>query len=471
MGSGQTQIVNATKEVLSMRNSKLLLVAGLAAILIFALPAVAFADAGGLATYEEAEVPTAVALDFIWLLVAAFLVFLMQAGFAAVEAGFCRAKNTTNLMMKNIMDMAMGSLAYFAVGWAIMYGADLSGFIGTDQWFLIGEAYDVTVYRDFMFQVVFAATAATIVSGAVAERLKFGSYLVYSIVLTALIYPIYGHWVWGGGWLANLPFGDGHVDFAGSGVVHAVGGFVGLAGAMVLGPRFGKYDKDGKPRAIPGHSIALAAIGMLILWFGWFGFNSGSTLSGNDLRMATIAVNTNMAAAAGAVVALLITKFKTGIWDVGMGINGALAGLVAITAPCAFVEGYAAIVIGAIGGAIVVGSVYALENMGIDDPVGAVSVHGVTGIWGLIAVGLFADGSYTAWPVTGLFYGGGTGQLIAQLIGAVTVFAWAFGTGYVVFKVMDLVAGIRISPEEEIAGLDVMEHGSAAYPNFLTVEE
>jgi Amt family ammonium transporter len=352
-----------------------------------------------------------------------------------------------------------------------MYGADLSGFIGTDQWFLIGEAYDVTVYRDFMFQVVFAATAATIVSGAVAERLKFGSYLVYSIVLTALIYPIYGHWVWGGGWLANLPFGDGHVDFAGSGVVHAVGGFVGLAGAMVLGPRFGKYDKDGKPRAIPGHSIALAAIGMLILWFGWFGFNSGSTLSGNDLRMATIAVNTNMAAAAGAVVALLITKFKTGTWDVGMGINGALAGLVAITAPCAFVEGYAAIVIGAIGGAIVVGSVYALENMGIDDPVGAVSVHGVTGIWGLIAVGLFADGSYTAWPVTGLFYGGGTGQLIAQLIGAVTVFAWAFGTGYVVFKVMDLVAGIRIAPEEEIAGLDVMEHGSAAYPNFLTVEE
>jgi Amt family ammonium transporter len=374
-------------------------------------------------------------------------------------------------MMKNIMDMAMGSIAYFAVGWAIMYGADMAGFIGTDQWFLLGEAYDVTVYRDFMFQVVFAATAATIVSGAVAERLKFGAYLVYSIVLTALIYPIYGHWVWGGGWLANLPFGDGHVDFAGSGVVHAVGGFVGLAGAMVLGPRFGKYDKDGKPRALPGHSIALAGLGMFILWFGWFGFNAGSTLSGNDLRMATIAVNTNLAAAAGALTALLITKFKTGIWDVGMGINGALAGLVAITAPCAFVEGWSAIVIGLIGGAIVVGSIYALENMGIDDPVGAVSVHGVTGLWGLIAVGLFADGSYTAWAVTGLFYGGGTGQLIAQLIGAVTVFVWAFGTGYVLFKIMDVVAGIRIAPEEELAGLDVMEHGSAAYPNFLTGEE
>ena len=465
MGSGQKIEKQTTKEVLPMRTPKVLLVAGLVAILVLALPAAAFAaDPGGIETYGD---DPAVALDFIWLLVAAFLVFLMQAGFAAVEAGFCRAKNTANLMMKNMMDMAAGSIAYFVVGFGIMYGADAAGIIGTDGWLMAGDYYDVSMYRDFMFQVVFAATAATIVSGAVAERLKFGAYLVYSVALTAFIYPLYGHWVWGGGWLAEL----GHVDFAGSGVVHAVGGFVGLAGAMVLGPRFGKYDKEGKPRAIPGHSIALATIGMFILWFGWFGFNPGSTLSGTDLRMAVIAVNTNMAAAAGAVVALLITKFKTGVWDVGMGINGALAGLVGITAPCAFVSGLDSMIIGAIAGVIVIVSVLALENAGIDDPVGAVSVHGVNGLWGLIAVGLFADGSYEAWPVTGLLYGGGTEQLVAQLIGAATVFAFSFGAGYVLFKVMDLVMGIRISPEEELTGLDIQEHGASAYPNFLTVEE
>lgn len=472
MGFTQTHDSNSIREVRSMRNKKLLLMVGLIAAIVLALPSIALAaDPGGLATYEAAEVPTALALDFIWLLIAAFLVFIMQAGFAAVEAGFCRAKNTTNLMMKNMMDFVMGSLGYFAVGFALMYGADAAGLIGTDGWFMAGDYYDVTMYRDFMFQVVFAATAATIVSGAVAERLKFSAYLVYSIVITAVIYPIYGHWVWGGGWLSALPFGAGHVDFAGSGVVHAVGGFVGLAGAMVLGPRFGKFDKDGTPRAIPGHNIALATIGLFLLWFGWFGFNSGSTLSGTDLRMAVIAVNTNMAAAAGAAVALLITKFKTGIWDVGMGINGALAGLVGITAPCAFVSGVDSVIIGAIAGAIVIISVYTLENLGIDDPVGAVSVHGVNGIWGLIAVGLFADGTYTAWPVTGLFYGGGADQLIAQLIGAGVVIAWAFGTGFVVFKVMDMVMGIRVSPEEEIQGLDLQEHGSSAYPNFLIVEE
>ncbi len=435
----------------------------LAVALLIALPGTAFAaDPGGAATLGD---DLAVALDFLWLMIAASMVFLMQAGFAMVEGGFCRAKNTTNLMTKNLMDMAVGSIAYFAIGFGFMYGASAGGFIGTDGWFMGGDYYDVTMYRDFMFQVVFAATAATIVSGAVAERLKFSSYLVYSVVITAVLYPIYGHWVWGdGGWLAEL----GHLDFAGSGVVHAVGGFVGLAGAIVLGPRFGKYAKDGTPRAIPGHSIPLATLGVFLLWFGWFGFNGGSTLSGTDLRLSVIMVNTNMAAAAGAIAALLVTLAKTRRWDVGMGINGALAGLVGITAPCAFVSGGASIIIGAIAGVIVVFSIFGLENMRIDDPVGAVSVHGVNGLWGLLALGLFADGTYDA---VGLFYGGGTEQLVAQAIGAAVVLSWAFIGGLVLFKVLDLVMGIRVSPEEELAGLDIEEHGTPAYANFLVVEE
>ena len=435
----------------------------LAIALLLALPGMAFAaDPGGAETLGG---DLAVALDFLWLMIAAAMVFLMQAGFAMVEGGFCRAKNNTNLMMKNLMDMAVGSIAYFAIGFGLMYGASAGGLIGTDGWLMGGEFYDVTAYRDFMFQVVFAATAATIVSGAVAERLRFPAYLVYSVVITAVLYPIYGHWVWGGGWLAEL----GHLDFAGSGVVHAIGGFVGLAGAIVLGPRFGKFAKDGTPRAIPGHSIPLATLGVFLLWFGWFGFNGGSTLSGTDLRLSVIMVNTNMAAAAGALAALLVTLVKTKKWDIGMGINGALAGLVGITAPCAFVSGGAAIIIGAIAGVIVVASIFALENLRIDDPVGAVSVHGVNGLWGLIALGLFADGTYA--DVVGLFYGGGTDQLVAQLIGAVAVLAWSFIGGLVMFKVLDLVMGIRVTPEEEIAGLDIDEHGTSAYPNFLVVEE
>ncbi len=440
-----------------------LLLAGLVAVLIIALPSVAFAaDPNGA---ETLAANPAIALDFIWMLVAAFLVYFMQAGFAMVEAGFCRAKNATNLMMKNLLDFVMGSLAYFIIGFALMYGADKAGIIGTTGFFMGGGNYDVTVYRDFMFQVVFAATAATIVSGAVAERLKFSAYLVYSIVISAIIYPIYGHWVWGGGWLAQLGFHD----FAGSGVVHAVGGFVGLAGAMVLGPRFGKYDKDGKPRVIAGHNIPLAALGVFILWFGWFGFNPGSTLSGNDLRIAVIAVNTNMAAAAGSAVALMIAKVRTGKFDIGMALNGALAGLVGITAPCAVVSGPASIAIGAVAGMLVYIAILTVENMGVDDPVGAFSVHGVNGIWGLLAVGLFADGTYG--DITGLLYGGGATQLGHQLIGAATVIVWAFGLGYITFKVLDMTMGIRVSPEEELRGLDVDEHGSPAYPNFLLIED
>lgn len=452
----------SVKEVAPMRK-RVFTLFGLAAVLLLGVPALAFgADPSGAATIEGD--PEA-AITFVWMLIAGFMVFFMQAGFAMVEAGFCRAKNATNLMMKNLLDFSMGAIAYFAVGWAFMYGTGMWGIIGTDQFFLLGDAYDVTVYRDFMFQVVFAATAATIVSGAIAERLKFNAYLIYSIVLSAFIYPVYGHWVWGGGWLAGLGFHD----FAGSGVVHALGGFVGLAGAMVLGPRFGKYGADGKPRAIPGHSIPLAALGVFILWFGWYGFNAGSTLSGTDLRMAVIAVNTTLAAATGAVVALLVIKMKTGIWDIGMGLNGALAGLVGITAPCAVVSGPSALIIGGVAGVLVVASILTIENMGVDDPVGAVSVHGVNGIWGLLAVGLFADGTYA--DVTGLFFGGGTSQLVSQLIGAGAVIGWAFVLGFITFKVMDLVFGIRVSPQEELEGLDIQEHGSSAYPNFLTVEE
>jgi Amt family ammonium transporter len=406
--------------------------------------------------------------DYVWVLLCAFLVFLMQAGFAMLTGGFCRAKNTANLMMKNLMDFAMTSLAFMVVGFAFMFGASKAGIIGTTGWFLAGDAYDVGTYLLFIFQVVFAATAATIVAGAMAERLKWEAYFIYSIVIGAIIYPIYGHWVWGGGWLSTLPLGAGHVDFAGSGVVHTIGGFVGLAGALVLGPRFGKY-VNGKPRAIPGHSIALAALGCFILWFGWFGFNAGSTLSAHDLRISVIAVNTNMAAAAGAFAAMLFTWIRNKKPDVGMAINGAIAGLVAITAPCAFVEAWVAVVIGLLAGVLVVLSIYFLDNRGVDDPVGAVSVHGICGVWGLLSVGLFADGTYG--DVIGLFYGGGWEQLAAQVIGAAVCIAWAFTLGYALFKILDKVMGIRVSPQEELAGLDISEHGTKAYPNFPYVDE
>jgi len=345
-----------------------------------------------------------------------------------------------------------------------MMGNDNAGIIGSSGWFMLGDFYDVDKYLNMFWMLVFCATAATIVSGGVAERLKFSAYLIYTVVVSAVIYPIYGHWVWGGGWLSQLPFGSGALDFAGSGVVHAVGGLVALAGAMVLGPRFGKYSKDGKPRAIPGHSIALAALGVFILWFGWFGFNPGSTYTAHHLRIAVIAVNTNLAAAAGALAALMIAKWKTGKWDIGMALNGVLAGLVAITAPCAWVEGWASVVIGLIAGVLVYASVKFLDARKIDDPVGAVSVHGVNGLFGLLCVGLFADGTYGG--VTGLFYGD-AGQLLAQLISIAVVTVWAFGTGWLTFKLMDKAFVIRVSPAIELQGLDIPEHGTPGYPDFV----
>ncbi|GAB4389380.1 MAG: ammonium transporter [Thermodesulfovibrionales bacterium] len=447
-------------------NRIMALAAALALLIAPAASALAGDPTGAVTLEENPGFP----VDFVWVLVCAFLVFFMQAGFAMVEAGFCRAKNVTNLMMKNMMDMAMGSLAYFAVGFAIMFGADRMGVFGTSGWFLTGDTYDVDQMKLFIFQLVFAATAATIVSGAVAERLKFSAYLVYSVVVCAVIYPVYGHWVWGGGWLSSLPFGLGHLDFAGSGVVHLVGGAVGLAGAIAVGPRFGKFDSAGKPQAIPGHSVSLAALGVFILWFGWFGFNPGSTLSAHELRISVIAVNTNLAAAAGALAAMMVMYTRTRKFDVGMTLNGALAGLVAITAPCAWVAPWASVVIGLVAGVLVVLSVFALENFGVDDPVGAVSVHGANGFWGLLALGIFADGTYgnytTEAPlVRGLLYGDG-GQFVAQLIGAVVSFAWAFVAGYITFKLIDATVGLRVSPEEELQGLDSYEHGTPAYPNF-----
>jgi Amt family ammonium transporter len=413
------------------------------------------------------EVP----VDYVWVLVCGFLVMFMQAGFAMVESGFCRAKNAVNLMAKNLIDFIIASLGFFVIGYTILKGTDVFGIFGSGPLFLSGDQYDVGKYLDFFWQMVFCGTAATIVSGAVAERLKFSSYLIYSAAVSLLIYPIYGHWVWGGGWLSQLPFGLGHLDFAGSGVVHAVGGMVGLSGAVVLGPRFGKFDKDRKPKGIPGHSITLAALGVFILWFGWFGFNPGSTFNAHHLRISVIAVNTLLAASAGGLSALLFVYMKTRTFDVGMTLNGVLAGLVAITAPCAWVEAWSAVVIGLIAGVLVVLAVFTLDKLGIDDPVGAVPVHGVNGIWGLISVGLFADGTFGNYSTdapfaVGLFYGGGTGQLIAQIIGAGVCVIWAFVCGYLVFKIMDATMGIRVSPQEELRGLDVFEHGGSAYPDF-----
>jgi len=411
-------------------------------------------------------------VDYVWVLVAAFLVMFMQAGFAMLEAGLSRAKNVTNVLMKNLIDYAVGSIAFFAVGYAIM--------MGISAFFLAGDAYDVGTILNWFFMLVFCATAATIVSGAIAERPKFSIYMIYSAVISAIVYPIYGNWLWGGGWLSSADFmtalggGYGALDFAGSGVVHAVGGYVALAACLLLGPRIGRYDSEGKPVPIPGHSISLAVLGTFILWFGWFGFNPGSTLSAHELRISVIAANTNLAAAAGAVTAMLITWRKSRKPDVVMTCNGAIAGLVAITAPCAWVAPWAAVVIGIVAGFIACYGYWWLEQRGVDDVVGAIPVHGFNGTWGLLALGLFADGTYgnyTTEPpfVAGLLYGN-AGFFACQLISAVVNFAWAFGTGFLLFYILKHTIGIRVSPEEELMGLDIGEHGILAYPDFVLTE-
>jgi len=398
-------------------------------------------------------------LDYVWTLVAAALVFFMQAGFAMVETGFTRAKNAINILMKNTMDFCIGSLAFWAVGFALMFGASSTGWFGTTGFFLsdFHVGGDPWILAFWMFQCVFAATAATIVSGAMAERTKFTGYLLYCVVICAVIYPIFGGWAWGSlfhgnGWLEGMGF----IDFAGSTVVHSIGGWAALAGAIVLGPRIGKYGKDGKPRAIHGHNIPLAAFGVFILWLGWFGFNPGSTTAGTT-DIAMIFVNTNLAAAAGAIVAMITSWVIFKKPEIGMTLNGALAGLVGITAGCANVTPASSIIIGGIAGALVVFSVLFFDKIKIDDPVGAVSVHGVCGAWGTLAAGLFNIGGTTSKII------------ITQLTGIGAAFIWSFGCAFILFKIIDMTIGLRVSEEEELEGLDICEHGGHAY-DFLTAK-
>lgn len=405
-------------------------------------------------------------LNTLWILITASLVFWMQAGFAFVEAGLTRSKNTTNILFKNLIDFVFATLAFWAFGYAFMYGSTAAGWIGTSGFFTdasLGDVVGVPVLAFWFFQLVFAGTAATIVSGAMAERTKFSAYLIYSFFISAIIYPIAGHWIWGGGWLWTLPFGVGFRDFAGSTVVHSIGGWLALLGALALGPRIGRFTKDGQPIAIPGHSISLTVLGVFILWLGWFGFNPGSQLAihgGNADVVSLVAVNTNLAAAAGGLVALVVAwLFVTKKPDLPTTLNGVLAGLVAITAPCAYVTPANSIVIGAIGGVIVVYGAILLEKLKIDDPVSAVPVHLMNGTWGTLAIGIFA----TENGVAGLI-AGNTAQILAQLIGIAAVGVWCVVTGSILFGAIKVVTGLRVSREEEFKGLDIEEHGTQAYP-------
>jgi Amt family ammonium transporter len=421
-----------------------------------------------------------VAMDTIWVLVTAFLVFFMNLGFAMVESGLCQAKNTVNILSKNFIVFAVSSLAFLILGWGLMFG-DGNSLLGTQGLFFLtgadnspamGDAYKgvygsinwtgVPLWAKFFFQLVFAGTAATIVSGAVAERIHFRAFIIFSFVMVGVIYPIVGHWIWGGGWLAKL----GVFDFAGSTVVHSVGGWAALAGILMLGPRLGKYAKNGRVNPIPGHSMTSATIGTFVLWFGWFGFNPGSTMAADWNAIARIATTTNTAAAAAAFSATLAAWWLLGKPDLSMTLNGCLAGLVAITAPCAFVSVPSSLIIGLIAGVLVVVSVLFFDRIKVDDPVGATSVHLVCGVFGTLAVGLFAQDLMPNTTGNGLFFGGGTKLLMAQLIGVVGAGIFTFAISLVAWGAMKATLGIRVSPEEEMDGLDIGEHGIAAYPDF-----
>jgi Amt family ammonium transporter len=414
-------------------------------------------------------------VDNLWLVIAGALVFLMQAGFAFVEAGLTRAKNLANIMAKNLADMAIGVTMFFVVGYTIAYGSGGSDWLGGfgDSFFQESADPDVlfdlgaglTPATNFFFQVVFAATAVTIASGAMAERTKFTTYLVFAAVMTAIIYPVVVHWTWGGGLIAQMSIGDAvYSDFAGSTIVHLTGGVAALVGAYLIGPRIGKYGEDGKPRAIPGHNVGYAVVGVFILWFGWFGFNAGSELAADEF-VPFLAMNTLIAAAAGVIGATAIIWFKTGVADVAMAGNGALAGLVSITAPVGTVTPVFALVIGLVGGVIVVFSVLAFDKIKIDDPVGAISVHGTCGIWGTLSIGLFAkyDDAFLGREDAGLIYGGGLDQLAMQLVMVLIVIAWVGITSFILFGALKATLGLRVSEEEEVTGLDVAEHGSSGY--------
>ncbi|MDR2552345.1 MAG: ammonium transporter [Treponema sp.] len=432
---------------------------------------------GGVSLFaQDVAAELGFSLDVVWLFLGAILVFIMQAGFALVETGLSRAKNATNITMKNVMDFCFGAIAYWMIGWGLMYGKDALGLIGVDQFFY--GPMDLTVesggfYKNWFFQVVFAATSATIVSGAMAERTQFKSYLIYTCFISALVYPVSGHWVWGGGWLSKLGFHD----FAGSTVVHSVGGWAALTGAAVLGPRIGKYVKgrDGRTavKAFPGHNIPFAALGVLLLFFGWFGFNGASTGTAaaggggiwSGLAIARVCVATCLAAAAGAVGALTLSWIWFKKPDASMTLNGLLAGLVAITAPCAVVSPGASIVIGLIAGALAVLAVEFIDKvLKVDDPVGAVPVHCVCGVFGTLAVGVW--GNAEADGVLGLLHGGGFAQLGIQALGAAAVGAWALLLSLLLFLGIKALFGLRVSPKEEMMGLDLSEHKSEAYAGF-----
>ncbi len=438
-----------------------------------------------------------VAINMVWTLITGFLVMFMQAGFAMVETGFTRAKNVAHTMAMNFMVYPLGMLGFYICGFALMFGGlgaigTMGGYAGLNHevtitlfgkafglfggkgFFLMGTGYDVAVFALFLFQMVFMDTTATIPTGAMAERWKFIAFFLYGWAVGTIIYPIFGNWVWGGGWLAmlgqNFGLGHGHVDFAGSSVVHMTGGVIALVGAWIIGPRIGKYNRDGSPNPIPGHSIPMAIIGTFILAFGWFGFNPGSTLAGTDLRIAIVATNTMLASATGAVIAMLwMWLIRSKKPDPSMMCNGMLAGLVAITAPCAFVNSISACLIGLIAGVLVVESVFFIERiLKVDDPVGAISVHGVCGAWGVLSLGLFADGTYgdgwngVAGTVKGLFYGDSS-QFIAECIGVAANFIYVGLISLIVFKLIDVLVGNRVEPAVELGGLDVPEMGVPGY--------
>jgi len=402
-------------------------------------------------------------LDTLWVLIASVLVFFMHAGFALLESGFGRKKNTVNILAKNILNVALASLAFYFVGFGLMFGQG-SELVGTTGFFPAFDGTDAVTTPDnlpvtafFFFQMVFAATAATIVSGSVAERIKLNAFLLFAFVAVLVIYPIVGHWIWGGGFLQTAGFHD----FAGSTAVHSVGGWAALTGILFLGPRIGKYDKDGKPRAIPGHSMPLAALGMFILWLGWFGFNPGSQLNADGGEIARIALSTNMAAAAGALTATFIATLVLKAPDLSMTMNGALAGLVAVTAGCSVVSPLGAIIIGGLAGFLVVGAVVALDKLRLDDPVGAIPVHLVGGVFGTVMVGFFSTNADVG---LGLFYGGGVDLLVKQLIGVAAVGGFTVASTGLVWWLIKLTIGLRVHAEDEYIGLDISEHKMEAYP-------
>ncbi len=490
----------------------------LALFLLSVTPVISFAadpDPSGANTGKASDVAAAIAgsptleelatqvghnkisINFVWTLIAGFLVMFMQAGFAMVESGLTRAKNAAHTMAMNFMIYPLGMLGFYVCGYAFMFGGlgalgtlggiDVLnqeftiqlfgkdfGLFGMKGFFLNGQAYDVAIFAMFLFQMVFMDTTATIPTGSMAERWKYSAFFVYGLCVGSIIYPIYGNWVWGGGWLAmlgkNFGLGHGHVDFAGSSVVHLTGGVLAFVGAKIIGPRIGKFNSDGAPNAIPGHNIPMAMIGTFILAFGWFGFNAGSTLAGTDLRIAVVATNTMLASMTGAIVATLwMWLVRTKKPDPSMMCNGMLAGLVAITAPCAFVNSISACIIGIVAGVLVVEAVYFIEGvLKVDDPVGAIAVHGVNGAWGILATGLFADGTYgdgwngVAGTVKGLLYGDAS-QFTASCVGILANFAYVGIVGFIVFKLIDITIGLRVSPTDEIEGLDVPEMGVPGY--------